>query len=261
MSRRPADAERPEGAPPRLVVGVQPVREALRAHGAAVQVWLASSTSPRLAALERWARDLGATARRADARELDRVARGTEHQGVVAWAPDLRLATLDAVLDAPAALALALDGVQDPQNFGAAVRCAVGIAGAAIVWPESSSAPLGPATFRASAGAIEHAALCRVRSLAHAAREAADRGHTVVALVPSAPRLLLEVDLTGPALLLLGGEHEGLHPAVRRAATVEASLVATQGVQSLNVSVAAALALYEAIRQRRSAPAPAPPAG
>lgn len=254
MPRPPAEPDRPEGAPPRLVVGLQPVREALRVHGPAVKVLLAATTSPRLAALERWARDRGASTARAAGARLDRLSRGSEHQGVVAWAPELRLVDLGAVLSRPRGVTLGLDGVQDPQNFGAAVRSAVGVAGAAIVWPESASAPLGPATFRASAGAIEHATLCRVPSLAHAAREAADRGHRVVALVPSAPTALRDVELAGPVLLLLGSEHDGLHPAVRRSATVEASLLATHAVQSLNVSVAAAIALYEVVRQRGPAP-------
>jgi 23S rRNA (guanosine2251-2'-O)-methyltransferase len=239
--------------PERIVAGLQPVREAIRVHGAALtRVHLESGQSPRLEAVERFARDHGvATVARVSRGELDRASAGVSHQGVIAWAPPLELVTLADVIHGPAPLlALALDGIQDPQNFGAVVRSAVGIAQAPVIWGEHGSAPLSIATTRASAGAIEHARLCRVRSLTAALQQLAAEGIAVIGLDAQAPEALTETDLSGPTLLVLGGEQLGLGRSVRRACTQLAALVRTRGVESLNASVAAGIALYEATRQR-----------
>jgi len=236
----------------RLVAGLQPVREAIRVHGAALsRVAVDSRELPRLDAVARFARDRGVERiDRLPRRELERLSGGVSHQGVLAWAPALVLAEPAAVLDDPALLALALDGIQDPQNFGALIRSAVGLAGAPVLWGEHASAPLGTATFRASAGAIEHATLCRVRSLTGTLADATGRGAQVVGLDPQAPVRLCDLDLTGPTLLVIGSEHEGLGRAVRRACTAHAQLVPRGPIDSLNASVAAGIALYEAVTQR-----------
>jgi 23S rRNA (guanosine2251-2'-O)-methyltransferase len=188
----------------------------------------------------------------ASGRELDALCPGTSHQGAAAFAPELRLAQLSVALQSD--LVLALDGVQDPQNFGAAIRSAVGVAGAPVVWGENASAPLSLATFRASAGAIEHAVLCRVRSLPSALDEARASGHEVVALDAHAEKTLAETDLTVPTVLVVGSEGHGLGRAVRRSSSAFARLDLPRTLDSLNVSVAAALALYETRAQRRRTP-------
>lgn len=238
----------------RLVVGIQPVRECLRVHRAAVRrLVLAASDSPTLAALERFAADQGVTNIERMARgELDQLAHGAQHQGAVAFAPELVLSSWDDVVARPQLLAIALDQVQDPQNFGAVIRSAVATGGAAVLWGEHASAPLGAATFRASAGAIEHASLCRVPALKDALRVAQESGVQVVGLAARAERLLSEVDLTGPTVIVLGSEGSGLQPAVRRCCTELAAIVRPRVLDSLNASVAAAIALYEAEKQRAS---------
>jgi 23S rRNA (guanosine2251-2'-O)-methyltransferase len=143
-----------------------------------------------------------------------------------------------------------LDGISDPQNFGAVVRSAVGIAGAVVIWGEHASAPLSLATFRASAGAVEHARLCRVPSLTAAVTEAIAAGVEVVGLDAQADRALREVDLSKPCLLVLGSEGEGMSRSVRRALSTTARLAQSGRIGSLNASVAAAIALYEASNQR-----------
>jgi 23S rRNA (guanosine2251-2'-O)-methyltransferase len=238
---------------PRVVAGLQPVREAIRAHGARLaRVAIEARSGPRLDALERFARDQGVgRIDRVSRGELDRMSGGVAHQGTAAWAPALELISLEAILTGPEPLlALALDGIQDPQNFGAVIRSAVGIGRAPLIWGEHASAPLSTATFRASAGAIEHARLCRVRSLTTALQQAALSGVQVIGLDAHAPRRLAERDLTASTLLVIGSEHEGLGRAVRRACTEVAQLVPTTAVESLNASVAAGIALYEATRQR-----------
>ena len=238
----------------RLVAGIQPVRECVRARAADIErLVLADSDSPTLGGLERFARDQGVVhVERLPRGELDRLARGAQHQGALAVMPALQLADWAQVVARPQLLAIALDQVQDPQNFGAVIRSAVATADAAVLWGEHSSAPLGTATFRASAGAIEHATLCRVPALKDALSVARDAGARVVGLAARAERLLSEVDLTGPTVIVLGSEGSGLQPAVRRSCTELAAIVRPRILDSLNASVAAAIALYEAARQRES---------
>jgi 23S rRNA (guanosine2251-2'-O)-methyltransferase len=241
-----------ESPGPRLVLGLQPVREAVRRHGAALQeVLIDERGSPKLDALARFATDQGVGAvRRVSRSVLDQHARGVSHQGAAALAPELVFVALETLAHDPALAAIALDEIQDPQNFGAVVRSAVALGGAAVLFGEHASAPLTPATFRASAGAVEHARLCRVRSLTGALGALVTEGVTVVGLDASSPVRLADVDLRGPSVLVLGSEGEGLGRAVRRACTTLASLGTPTFVDSLNASVAAGIALYELANQR-----------
>lgn len=248
-SRRAAAAEVPRS---RLVVGLQPVRECVRVRASQLtRLAITAGDNPKLAALERFARDQGTPhIVRLSRAEMDRLAQGAQHQGAIAIAPPLELSSWEDIAIQPNLLAIALDRIQDPQNFGAVVRSAVATANAAVLWGEHSAAPLSPATFRASAGAIEHATLCRVASLKDALHAARDAGAQVIALSAGADELLCQADLTGPTVIVLGSEGTGLQPAVRRACTRSLALVRPRILDSLNASVAAAIALYEAAKQR-----------
>jgi 23S rRNA (guanosine2251-2'-O)-methyltransferase len=169
----------------------------------------------------------------------------------MAYAPELAVASR---LEArPARLTIALDGITDPQNFGAVIRSAVALGDGSVLWAENRSAPLTPATFRASAGAVEHAELVRVRSLRQTLESLATAGVLTVGLEAGAQQTLGELDLTGPTMIVVGAEDEGLSRGVRRLLGARARLDMTGRLDSLNASVAAALALYEARRQRGSA--------
>jgi 23S rRNA (guanosine2251-2'-O)-methyltransferase len=244
----------PPAHAPRLVLGLQPVREAIRVHGerlGGVMVEGGGGDRSRLDALARFAADHGVPGvRRVVRRELDHVAGGVYHQGVAAWAPELTLAAPEAVLSAPDLLCVALDGIQDPQNFGAVVRSAVGFGASAVVWPEHASAPLTPATFRASAGAIEHATLCRVPSLTRFLDDARAAAATIVGLSPEGTVTLGELDLRGPAVIVIGAEHEGIANAVRKRCTAFVRLTLAGPVASVNASVAAGIALHAVSVQR-----------
>lgn len=145
---------------------------------------------------------------------------------------------------------VALDEVQDPQNFGAVVRSAVAMGATAIVWPEHRSAPLSPSTFRASAGAIEHATLCRVPSLPPALDALRRRGLAVVGLDVDGEAPLDRIDLVRPVVLVVGAEDKGLRKTVKRVCDSRARLPMPGPIGSLNASVAVAIALYEVVRQR-----------
>jgi len=238
----------------RIVCGLQPVREAIRARGADLERVVVEAPgrepSPQLEALARYARDHGARVERLPRGELDRLARGVRHQGALAVARELRVVGLDDVPLGEGSLVVALDEVQDPQNFGAVIRSAVAMGASAVVWPEHRSAPLSPATFRASAGAVEHATLCRVASLPHALETMRERGLAVVGLDMTGDATIDRVDLARPVALVVGAEGKGLRKTVKRACDALASLPMPGPIESLNASVAVAIALYEAVRQR-----------
>jgi 23S rRNA (guanosine2251-2'-O)-methyltransferase len=240
----------------RVICGLQPVREAIKTHGANLaRVMVASGAvdgSPQLEALARFAQDHGAHVDRLPRSELDRAARGVHHQGAIAIAPDLTVTALDDLVLDERALVVALDEIQDPQNFGAIVRSSVAMSATAVVWPEHRSAPLSPSTFRASAGAIEHATLCRVSSLPPALENLRERGLFVVGLDLNGTASIDELDLARPVALVVGAEGKGLRKTVKRACDALATLPMPGPIDSLNASVAIAIALYECVRQRRA---------
>lgn len=230
----------------------------MRVHGRAVTaLWFEVAAGPKVGALARYASDQGVVTHAVRRDELDRRAGHGRHQGVVAAAPPLPLVDLAAVALSPTTTLLALDGVMDPQNFGAIVRSAVALGAGAVLWPEHASAPLSPATFRASAGAIEHATLCRVPSLPAALAALAERGVTSVALDAHGDVELSDLELSGPVAVVVGAEDRGARRAVRQACRHSARLWMPGPIDSLNASVAAALALYVVGRRRRVAAAPA----
>ncbi|MBI4950986.1 MAG: RNA methyltransferase [Myxococcales bacterium] len=235
----------------RLVFGLQPVRETLRAHGARVaKIYLQADGGPALEALGRFAVSSGAVLERVSRAALDRLSEGGRHQGAAAEAPELRLWDVEDLALGPDAAVTLLDGVTDPQNFGATIRSAVALGTGEVVFGEHGAAPLTPATFRASAGAVEHARLVRARSLHGAVATLVECGLTVVALDPAASALLGDHDLSGPAAVVVGAEDRGVSRAVKRACSALARLPMSDRVGSLNASVAAAIALYEVRRQR-----------
>ena len=236
----------------RLVVGLQPVREAIRAHGGKLERVLveAARGAPQLDALARFAGDQGARVERVGRGDLDRLSKGAQHQGAIALAPELRIAPLDEVISAPDGLVVALDEVQDPQNFGAVIRSAVAMGATGVLWPEHRSAPLSPATFRASAGAVEHARLCRVGALPGALETMRALGIAVVGLDMAGEVTIDRVDLARPVAIVVGAEGKGLRKTVKHACDALARLPMPGPIASLNASVAVAIALYKAVRQR-----------
>jgi 23S rRNA (guanosine2251-2'-O)-methyltransferase len=238
----------------RIVCGLQAVREAIRAHGSRLERVLVEAegrqTTPQLEALARFAGDHGAPVDRLARSELDRLARGVRHQGAIAFAPALAIVSLEDVPLGSDALVVALDEVQDPQNFGAVIRSAVAMGATAVVWPEHRSAPLSPATFRASAGAIEHATLCRVASLPPALDALRARGLTCIGLEMGGELPIARADLALPVVIAVGAEGKGLRKTVKRSCDALAHVPMPGPIDSLNVSAAVAIALYEAVRQR-----------
>ncbi|MBX3224703.1 MAG: 23S rRNA (guanosine(2251)-2'-O)-methyltransferase RlmB [Labilithrix sp.] len=237
----------------RLVTGLQPVREAIRVHGERIErVLVEEHGGPQIEAVARFATDRGAPVARVTRGELDRASKGARHQGAIAYAPDLAIVGLEELTKdlADDAVVVALDEIEDPQNFGAVIRSAVALGATAIVWPEHHAAPLSPATFRASAGAVEHARLCRVGNLTVALERLGEAGATVVGLDANADKDIRDVTADGAVVLVIGAEGKGLRKPVKRACTELARLPMSGVLDSLNASVAGGIALYELLRRR-----------
>jgi 23S rRNA (guanosine2251-2'-O)-methyltransferase len=240
-----------------LVWGLHPVREALlRAPERVLEVWiLAGRTDGRMEEVLSLARENGIACQPVRRETLEGMAGGGTHQGVVArLAPAAALDEndLEALLDglSEPALLLVLDGVQDPHNLGACLRTADAAGAHAVIIPRDRAAGLTPAARKAAAGAAELVPLIRVVNLARCLRNLKDRGIWLAGAEAGGPDAF-SADLSGPLALVLGGEGAGLRRLTRETCDLLVSLPMKGRVESLNVSVAAGVLLYLAVRARR----------
>ena len=211
------------------IYGRRPVAEAERGRRRVHRIWRAPETPPE---------------------ELERLAGSPDHQGVVAEVDPYPYADPTRLLEADDALVVVLDQVQDPHNLGAVCRAAEVSGAAAVVIPERRAASVTPAACKASAGAVEHLPVARVRNVADWLGEAKEAGAWVYGAEAEAECRYTDVDWTGRAVLVLGSEGSGLRPRVAAACDELVSIPVAGRVESLNASVAAAVILFEARRQR-----------
>ena len=200
------------------------------------------------------ARDAGAKLVDSDDAALTALAGGTRHQGVVARASALPTRhSLDEVLDEVQGppLVLVLDGVTDPHNLGACLRVADGAGAHAVVAPKDHAVGLNATVAKVASGAAETVPYLMVTNLARTLGELKERDIRVVGTSDDADRTLYDVDLSGPVALVLGAEGSGLRQLTRRHCDDLIRIPMAGAVESLNVSVAAGVCLYEALRQRR----------
>jgi 23S rRNA (guanosine2251-2'-O)-methyltransferase len=232
-----------------ILYGANAVHEALRGRRRVLRMWVADES------LAAEARSLGApeTVRIVGGPELERLSGSAHHQGVVCEVEPYPYVDAAALMKPEDALVVALDQVQDPQNLGAVARSAECAGATGIVLPERRSAEVTPAVARASAGAVEHLPIARVRNLAEYLGEAKQAGAWVYGAQAGAPRSYTDVDWQGRVVIVLGSEGRGVRPRVRSMCDDLVSLPVRGRIQSLNVSVAAAVLLYEAARSRASA--------
>lgn len=235
-----------------VLYGINAVREAIGARPVEYVLVAQGPHSRRVQEIVDACRSAGLALRFAPRPALDREAGTAQHQGVVAICSAKAyddVGTLIATGERP--LLVILDGVEDPGNLGAIVRTAVAVGANGIVIPERRSAGLSPAVARAAAGALEHLKVARVPNLVRTLLDLKERGAWVYGFEAPAQKSYLELDYSGSCALVLGGEGRGLHRLVREACDELARIPLYGPVQSLNVSVAAAVVLYEAARQRR----------
>ena len=240
------------------IYGINPVVEALRAGrvtAVRVSTRAASNEKARLNEVVRLAESRGVPVRHARPDELDRFSNRGPHQGVVADVKDpetLSIEDLVAAARAPA-LIVVLDGIEDPHNVGAILRTADAAGADGVVRQSRHAARLDGAAAKASAGAVSHVRIAEVVNVSRALEALKAAGIWTVGLTGEAPRRYDEIDLTVPTALVVGGEGTGLRRLVRERCDWLAAIPMAGHVDSLNVSVAAGIALFEAVRQRRAA--------
>ncbi len=214
-----------------FIYGRRPVAEAERGRRRVHRVWRAPETP---------------------AEELERLCGSPEHQGVVAEVDPYPYADPTSLFETDdwQGLVLALDQIQDPQNLGAVCRAAEVAGAGGVVILERRAASVTPAACKASAGAVEHLLVARVRNLADWLADAKESGAWIYGAVAEAPKRYTELDWVGRAVLVLGSEGKGIRTRVASRCDELVSIPTRGRVGSLNVSVAAAVILFEAVRQR-----------
>jgi 23S rRNA (guanosine2251-2'-O)-methyltransferase len=235
------------------IYGINPVLEALRARRATA-IRVSSRADDRLTDLVRLAESQGVRVQRVSAADLDRAAGGmSRHQGVVADVRAQDAGGIDDLLAGArgAPLILVLDGVEDPHNVGAIVRTVDAAGADGVIRQSRHAARLDGAAAKASAGAVSHVKIVEVVNIARALETLKAAGVWTIALAGDASKQYSDLDLTLPTALVVGAEGVGLRRLVRERCDWEAAIPLAGHVQSLNVSVAAGIALFEAVRQRR----------
>ena len=236
------------------IYGINAVREAVASRPVDYLLAVEGHHNARVEEVIQLARARGISVRFAPAVAVERAAGTAQHQNVVAFCAAKAYDDLDSLASASAQpLIVVLDGVEDPANLGAVVRTAVAAGAAGIVVPERRAARLTPAVARTAAGALEHLKVARVTNLTRALNELKEHNLWVFGFEAAAKKSYLELDYSTGCALVLGGEGQGLHRLVRETCDDLARIPLYGPVESLNVSVAAAIVLYEAARQRHGA--------
>lgn len=217
------------------------------------EIWLSDSRNDeRARRVRELAQQLAIPVRIGSRGDLDLKQPGLRHQGVLALMPETAYAGEDA-LEAPASakhLFLALDGVQDPHNLGACLRTAEAAGVHALIVPKDRAAGLTPVARKVAAGSAERVPVITVTNLARALKRLTDLGYWITGLAGEATDSLFDADLSGPRVLVLGAEGEGLRRLTKEHCHQLVRIPMAGKAESLNVSVAAAVCLYEAVRQR-----------
>lgn len=202
-------------------------------------------------------KEYGIVAQRVPVEKLNRITM-KNHQGAIALLSPVAYSRLDDLVplmyeEGRTPLLLVLDGVTDTRNFGAMARTADCAGVDAIVIPERNSASVTPDAMKASAGALNYVPVCRERDLARAVKMLKDNGYRIIGATEKGARPYTEADYTVPAAVVMGAEDTGISPEVLRLCDDLAAIPIMGNISSLNVSVAAGVMLYEAVRQRLAA--------
>jgi 23S rRNA (guanosine2251-2'-O)-methyltransferase len=214
-----------------LIYGRHPVEEAERGPREVLRIWRAPETPDD---------------------ELTAMVDSPDHQGVVAEVEGFGYTDGSAMLAKPDSLILVLDQIQDPRNLGALCRSAEAAGCAGVVIPDRRAAKVTAVVCKASAGAVEHLEIARVRNIADWLAAARDAGFWIWGAAGEAEAAPWEVDLTGSTVLVMGTEEKGLRPRVAAACDGLVAIPQPGKIDSLNVSAAAAVLLFESLRQRQS---------
>jgi 23S rRNA (guanosine2251-2'-O)-methyltransferase len=239
-----------------IIYGINAVAEALKARGRAFE-WVGVAKERHDLRLQRVideCRKNGVAVRFLGRPELDRMAGNNAHQGVVAVTSAKQYNDLDDVIAAKRgqySLLVLLDGIEDPHNLGAILRTADAAGADGVVIPERRAVGVTPTVTKASAGASEHLPIAKVTNIARTVEELKDRNLWIVGLDERGTKTYDSLDYNMDCAIVLGAEGKGVHELVRKKCDFLVSIPMLGKVASLNVSVAAAVVLYEIVRQRR----------
>lgn len=234
-----------------LIYGINSVLEAIRS-GRVRELRVADRQGGRVAEAITAAQRAGIEVRRVQATELDRAAKGGVHQGVVAEVEASQDYSISDLVSGASGVPLlvVLDGIEDPHNLGAILRTADAAGVDGVIRQSRRAAPLDGAAAKAAAGAVSHVKMAEVVNIARAIEELKEAGVWTIGLAGDSPNRYDRLDLTIPLAIVVGAEGTGLRRLVRERCDWLASIPMRGHVQSLNVSVAAGIALFEALRQR-----------
>jgi 23S rRNA (guanosine2251-2'-O)-methyltransferase len=241
------------------LAGIHAVREALLSGQPLDRIVIARGRhGERIEEIVRLARERGVPVRFEERAQLERLAAGGRHQGVVALAAAKEVADFEDLAARAASdsarhgLLLLLDGIEDPHNLGAILRSALAAGVHGVILPERRAAGLTDAVARAAAGALAHLPVARVKNLNRAMERLKEAGFWLIGLDERASQPHTSADYTGRVALVLGSEGAGLHELVRKNCDFLVAIPTSGPIRSLNVSVAAGIVLFEAVRQRRA---------
>lgn len=256
----------PKNTDSEIIEGRNPVIEALRSGRPLNKIWLARSIGQHAAVAEirRLARARGIPVEYVPREAMARLSITSAHQGIIAYVSAQEYASLEDLLavsrernEPP--LYCVLDGVEDPQNLGAVIRTAEASGVHGVIIPSRRAAGLTAAVARASAGAVAYVPVARVPNISRAVETLKEKGIWMVGLDPMGTLDYVKVDFRLPTALVIGGEGQGLSSLVRKKCDYLARIPMRGKISSLNTSVAAALVMYEACRQRSRERSSAPP--
>ncbi|GAB6178923.1 23S rRNA (guanosine(2251)-2'-O)-methyltransferase RlmB [Desulfotomaculum defluvii] len=239
-----------------IIAGRNPVREALRAGRPINKIVMTKGAgNGPLAEIVRLAKENNVPIQLVDREHLDKMNSGVPHQGVVAYTAAKEYVDLDEILAMARAkgedpFIIMLDEINDPHNLGAIIRTADAAGAHGVIIPQRRSVPLTATVAKASAGAVEYVPVARVTNLDRTIRQLKDEGLWVVGADMDGSETYWETKLTGPLLLVIGGEGKGLGRLIKERCDILVRLPMVGRVGSLNASVAAALLIYEVVRQR-----------
>lgn len=229
----------------RFSVGVNPVREALRANRPLDKVLIAKGASGlRIQEIVDLCRERNVPVRFESRDALDRMSKGVPHQGVIAFGAAHDYVELDDVLEG-AKLLVILDGVEDPHNLGAIIRTAHAAGANAVIVPERRAAPLTETVEKAAAGALEYLPIVRVTNVSQTIERLKQQNFWIYGLEERGTAVYDQVEFSLPTAIVLGGEGKGLHQAVQKHCDLLVRIPMAGAVSSLNVSVAAGIILFE----------------
>ena len=254
--RESAVQQEPAEAAENMVEGRNAVQEALAAGRPIDKLYIAAGETDRaLARLASMAREAGAAVVETDRRKLDQLSATGAHQGVIAMVAAHAYATVDEILEraksrGEAPLIVVCDELSDPHNLGAIIRTAECAGAHGVIIPKRRSVGLTAVVGKASAGALEYLPVARVANLVSTLRELQKAGVWVFGTAADGDMALYQADLKGPAAIVIGNEGDGMSRLVAEACDFKVSIPMRGHISSLNASNAAAILLYEAVRQR-----------